>query len=40
MKRTAPLLLVLLFLLGSCASPRSAYKCNGSKGQRVPMGVL
>ena len=40
MKRYAPLLLLLLFLFGSCASARTAYKCTGARGQRVPMGVL
>lgn len=31
---------VLLLLLGSCASTGHVRKCDGRRGQRVPMGVL
>ena len=32
--------IVLLLLLGSCASTSHVRKCDGRRGQRVPMGVL
>ncbi|HPF67806.1 MAG TPA: hypothetical protein PK499_11140 [Flavobacteriales bacterium] len=40
MKRLLWVTLAALLLLASCSAGRTAYKCNGRKGQRVPMGVL
>lgn len=39
MKRVL-LVVLVIGLLASCTSSRSAYKCNGKKGTHVPMGVL
>ncbi|MEZ4759751.1 MAG: hypothetical protein R2810_08175 [Flavobacteriales bacterium] len=40
MRRPFAFALAALLLLASCSAGRTAYKCNGRKGQRVPMGVL
>ncbi len=32
--------ILILLLLGSCASTGHVRKCDGRRGQRVPMGVL
>jgi len=36
----ALLLLTILCLLCSCASSHTVRKCDGRRGERVPMGVL
>lgn len=36
----ALLVLALILLLSSCASNYSVRKCDGRRGERVPMGVL
>lgn len=36
----ALLILALILLLSSCASNYSMRKCDGRRGERVPMGVL
>ncbi len=33
-------LVVAMISLASCASSYGARKCNGVKGQRVPMGIM
>lgn len=34
------LIMALLLSIGSCASSSYARKCNGTRGTRVPMGVM
>lgn len=33
-------LLLIAFLLVSCSTGKRVLKCNGKRGERVPMGIL